>query len=159
MCAVAGLIRHKGLAPDDPAAVVRMTEAQAHRGPDGVGYYHDHRAALGHRRLSIIDLSPAGAQPMSNEDRSVSVTYNGEIYNHRELREELVAHGHRFESRTDTEVVVHGYEEWGIEGLLEKLRGMFVCGLYDSRVGLFLARDCLGIKPLYYYGDSATGPL
>jgi asparagine synthase (glutamine-hydrolysing) len=159
MCAVAGLIRHKGLAPDDPGVVVRMTGAQAHRGPDGAGYYNDRGVALGHRRLSIIDLSPAGAQPMSNEDRSVTVTYNGEIYNHRELREELIAHGHRFESRTDTEVVVHGYEEWGIEGLLEKLRGMFAFGLYNSRVGLLLARDRLGIKPLYYYTDIDAGLL
>jgi asparagine synthase (glutamine-hydrolysing) len=151
MCGIAGLVRHDALAPDDPAAVVRMTEAQTHRGPDTGGYYRDHCVVLGHRRLSIIDVSTAGSQPMSNEDGSIWLTYNGELYNHPELRSQLVSRGHQFRSRTDTEVIVHGYEEWGVEGLLEKLRGMFAFGLYDSRLGLLLARDRLGIKPLYYH--------
>src|SRR5215813_658038 len=88
---------------------------------------------------------------MTNEDRTVWVTYNGEIYNYLELRRELVAFGHGFTSQTDSEVLVHGYEQWGIEGLLERLRGMFAFALYDTRVGLMLARDRVGIKPLYYH--------
>ena len=151
MCGIAGLVRHHGLAPDDVAAVTRMTAAQVHRGPAAGGIYQDARAVLGHRRLSIIDISAAGNQPMSNEDGTVWLTYNGEVYNHPELRSELLSLGHRFRSRSDTEVIVHGYEEWGVEGLLEKLRGMFAFGLYDARRGLVLARDRVGIKPLYYY--------
>ncbi len=154
MCGIAGLIRSNGLAPDDVPAVTRMTAAQIHRGPTGSGIQSDSRAALGHRRLSIIDVSAAAQQPMSNEDGSVWLTYNGEIYNHRELRNQLVLLGHHFRSRSDTEVILHGYEEWGVEGLLAKLRGMFAFGLYDSRHSrqrLVLARDRLGIKPLYYH--------
>ena len=151
MCGIAGLIRHHGLAPDDVPAVARMTEAQVHRGPCGSGIHSDGRVALGHRRLSIIDVSDAGAQPMSNEDGSLWLTYNGELYNHPDLRSQLTSRGHQFRSRTDTELIVHGYEEWGAEGLLEKLRGMFAFGLYDPRLGLLLARDRLGIKPVYYY--------
>lgn len=131
-------------------------EAQVHRGPDGSGLYQDTKAVLGHRRLSIIDLSEAGKQPMSNEDRTVWVTYNGEIYNFRELREELVRQGHQFASKTDTEVLVHGYEQWGIDGLLSRLLGMYAFGLLDARASshrLFLAKDPFGIKPLYYYYD------
>jgi asparagine synthase (glutamine-hydrolysing) len=154
MCGIAGLIRHAydagSLAPDH-SAVSRMLAAQVHRGPDGDGIYQDERVVLGHRRLSIIDLSAAGKQPMSNEDGSLQVTFNGEIYNHRELREELRGAGHAFQSRTDTEVLLHGYEQWGISGLLDRLRGMFAFALYDSRRGLLLARDRLGIKPLYYH--------
>ena len=151
MCGIAGLVRSEGLAPDDVEVVKRMTASQTHRGPDGDGVFSDTRVVLGHRRLSIIDVSTSGAQPMSNEDGTVWLTYNGEIYNHRELRSELIARGHRFRSQSDTEVIVHGYEEWGIEGILERLRGMFGFGLYDSRCGLILARDRLGIKPLYYF--------
>jgi asparagine synthase (glutamine-hydrolysing) len=151
MCGIAGLVRRDGLAPDDVRAVERMTAAQVHRGPDGVGRYLSRRAVLGHRRLSIIDVSEAGRQPMSNEDGSVWVTYNGEIYNHPELRCELQKFGHQFRSRSDTEVIVHGYEQWGAEGLLERLRGMFAFGVWDERRGLLLARDRLGIKPLYYH--------
>jgi asparagine synthase (glutamine-hydrolysing) len=151
MCGIAGLVRRDGLAPDDVRAVERMTAAQVHRGPDGVGRYLSRRAVLGHRRLSIIDVSEAGRQPMSNEDGSVWVTYNGEIYNHPELRCELQKFGHEFRSRTDTEVILHGYEQWGAEGLLDRLRGMFAFGLWDERRGLLLARDRLGIKPLYYH--------
>jgi asparagine synthase (glutamine-hydrolysing) len=156
MCGIAGLVRAEGLAPDDPAAVRRMTSAQLHRGPDADGFYMDSHAALGHRRLSIIDLSDAAAQPMSNEDGTVWLAYNGEIYNYRELRGQLVSKGHSFRSQSDTEAIVHGYEEWGIEGLLERLRGMFAFGLYDSRRGLILARDRMGIKPLYYFVSGGT---
>src|SRR5437867_2908425 len=159
MCGIAGLIRTHGLAPGDVPAVVRMTEAQAHRGPDGGDYYRDARAVLGHRRLSIIDVSSAGSQPMSNEDGSISVTYNGEIYNHQELREELLSLGHQFRSHADTEVIVHGYEAWGVDGLLERLRGMFAFGIYEQYRGVTLARDRVGIKPLYYYEDSDAGVL
>src|SRR5690348_15712555 len=136
-----------------------MTDAQVHRGPDADGLYAGLRAILGHRRLSIIDLSVVARQPMSNEDGRVWVTYNGEIYNHQDLRSELVSRGHAFRSQSDTEVILHGYEEWGLDGLLERLRGMFAFGLYDSHRGLMLARDRLGIKPLYYSVQQKTGLL
>ncbi len=138
---------------------MRMTAAQFHRGPANGGIQSDGRAALGHRRLSIIDVSAAADQPMCNEDGLVWLTYNGEVYNYPELRSDLLSRGHRFRSRSDTEVILHGYEEWGVEGLLEKLRGMFAFGLYDSRQGLVLARDRLGIKPLYYYVHEDAGLL
>jgi asparagine synthase (glutamine-hydrolysing) len=128
-----------------------MTAAQFHRGPDDSGLVQDSKAVLGHRRLSIIDLSPDGRQPMSNENDTVWVTFNGEIYNFPELVSELS--DHQFRSHSDTEVLVHGYEEWGIEGLLGRLRGMFSFAIYDSRSEeprCLLARDRLGIKPLYY---------
>ncbi len=159
MCGIAGVIRREGSTAEDRAAVARMTTAQIHRGPDADGFYEDGHAVLGHRRLSIIDLSDAARQPMSNEDGTVWVTYNGEIYNHRDLRTELASRGHDFRSQSDTEVILHGYEEWGIDRLLEKLRGMFAFGLYDSRRGLILARDRLGIKPLYYSVQEKTGLL
>jgi asparagine synthase (glutamine-hydrolysing) len=156
MCGVAGLIRTEGSAVDDVLAVRRMMAAETHRGPDADGLYNDSRVVLGHRRLSIIDLSTNARQPMSNEDGTVWVTYNGEIYNHRELRAELVSGCHQFQSQSDTEVIVHGYEQWGIEGLLGRLRGMFAVGLYDLRRGLILARDRLGIKPLYYFVSAGS---
>ena len=157
MCGIAGLLRRDGLRPDDGLAVVGMTSAQIHRGPDGDGMFAGKHVVLSHRRLSIIDVSAAGVQPMSNEDHTVWVTCNAEIYNHRELRRELTLFGHDFRSRADTEVIVHGYEQWGLDGLLKRLRGMFAIGLYDPRVGLLLARDRVGIKPLYYYVDDAAG--
>ena len=136
---------------EDVAAVERASSAQAHRGPDDSGIYRDERAVLGFRRLSIIDLSASGHQPMCNEDGTVWVIFNGEIYNYRELRPELQARGHRLKSSSDTEILLHGYEEWGIDGLLERLRGMYAFALYDARQACcFLARDRLGIKPLYY---------
>ncbi|MAE49327.1 asparagine synthase (glutamine-hydrolyzing) [Candidatus Pacearchaeota archaeon] len=123
-----------------------------HRGPDGFGIYFDKGVSLGHRRLAIVDLSKRGKQPMHNEDESVWVVFNGEIYNFRALREELK--GHEFTSDTDTEVLVHGYEEWGLEGLLERLQGAFAFCLYDKEKDrMFLVRDRLGIKPLYYFVD------
>src|SRR6266571_5772318 len=157
MCGIAGLFRPAGLAPDDVVAVERMTAAQVHRGPAAAGLYSNSQVALGHRRLSIIDVSAVANQPMSNEDGRIWVTYNGEIYNYPELRSQLIGCGHQFRSQSDTEVILHGYEQWGIDGLLEKLRGMFAFGLYDPSLGLLLARDRLGIKPLYYHENKDAG--
>ncbi len=146
MCGICGYLGF-----DEPDLLQKMTEALAHRGPDDAGTYVAPGVGLGHRRLSIIDLSPAGRQPMANEDRTVWVSFNGEIYNFGDLRPDLEAAGHRFQSRTDTEVLVHGYEEWGAEGLLDRLRGMFGLALWDGRDRtLLLARDPLGKKPLFY---------
>lgn len=150
MCGIAGLIgsseRTAAL-----AAVGEMVCALARRGPDGEGVEVWNEAVLGHRRLAIFDLSEAGKQPMMAPDRSVGVVFNGAIYNFRDLREELLALGYRFNSNTDTEVLVHGYREWGIDGLVSKLRGMFAFGLWDEVARkLFLVRDRLGVKPLVY---------
>lgn len=149
MCGIAGILRIDGGAADADV-VVRMTDAVAHRGPDGRGLFVDGPVGLGHRRLSIIDLSAAGAQPMANEDGSIQLTYNGEIYNFAGLRSELEALGHRFRSRTDSEVIVHAYEEWGTS-CLSRFNGMFAFALWDARAGrLWLVRDRLGVKPLFY---------
>src|SRR3954447_14214935 len=126
-----------------------MTDALTHRGPDGRGVLVEGPVALANRRLAIIDLEH-GEQPMANEDGSVLVVQNGEIYNHEALRADLHARGHRFATRCDTEVLVHGYEEQG-ERFLERLRGMFAIAIWDARERrLLLARDRFGIKPLYY---------
>ncbi len=152
MCGIAGIFNVRG-EPASGALVQAMTDLLAHRGPDGEGQYVSGPIGLGHRRLAIIDLSPDGRQPMLNETGNVVVTYNGEIYNFQELRRDLEAHGHRFRSRTDSEVIVHAYEEWG-ESCVERFNGMFAFGLWDGeRRRLFLARDRFGIKPLYYYWD------
>ncbi|MFV0412802.1 MAG: asparagine synthase (glutamine-hydrolyzing), partial [Oscillospiraceae bacterium] len=128
----------------------KMMNRIVHRGPDMASNYADETMGLGFRRLSIIDLSAAGAQPMYNEDKTVVTVFNGEIYNFMELREQLVAKGHVFTSQTDTEVLVHGYEEYG-EKLVEKLRGMFAFVLWDTKTKTMLAaRDPFGIKPFYY---------
>jgi asparagine synthase (glutamine-hydrolysing) len=145
-----GIVGHVGKTQLDLAA---GTAALQHRGPDDEGHYRDARGDvvcdLGFRRLAIIDLSPDGHQPMGNEDGQIQLVFNGEIYNHGSLREELKARGHVFRSRTDTEVIVHGYEEWG-DGVLQRLRGMFAIGLWDlKRQRLLVARDRLGIKPLF----------
>jgi asparagine synthase (glutamine-hydrolysing) len=153
MCGIAGLYRTSDVREEDRSAVKLMTAAEFHRGPDAEGFYQDNHVVLGHRRLSILDLSDNGRQPMCNEDGSIWVVFNGEIYNYLELRKELLASGHGFRSNSDTEVLLHGYEQWGIERLLSKLRGMFAFGLYDTRHGLILARDRLGIKPLYYFSS------
>jgi len=151
MCGISGFLNRDKDRPADEALLRRMTEVIAHRGPDGSGHFRSGPAALGHRRLAIIDLSQNGAQPMHNEDGTVTVTFNGEIYNHLGLREELIAKGHVFRSRCDTEVLVHGYEEWG-EALPERLAGMFAFAVWDARrQRLLLARDRLGKKPLYYH--------
>lgn len=150
MCGISGFLNRDGR-PADRELLGRMTSVIAHRGPDGSGLYTDGPVGLGHRRLSIIDLSAAGAQPMGNEDGSIQITFNGEIYNYLPLREELLAKGHVFRSRCDTEVLVHGYEEWG-DALPEKIAGMFAFAIWDSRRHrLFIARDRLGKKPLYLH--------
>jgi asparagine synthase (glutamine-hydrolysing) len=141
----------------DPGCLAGMLYTLQHRGPDGEGvsFFADGCIALGHRRLAIIDLSENGKQPMCNEDGSIWITCNGEIYNYRELRRILETKGHRFSSHCDTEVIVHGYEEWG-DQCVERLRGMFAFGIWDdAQKKLILARDHFGIKPLYYYRDPA----
>jgi len=140
-----------GFNGSDGRLLARMVQAQAHRGPDDCGTFTDGTVSLGHRRLSIIDLSEHGRQPMANEDGSIHLVYNGEIYNYVELADELRGYGHTFTSRADTEVVLHGYEQWG-EACLDRFNGQFAFALYDGRRGcLFLARDRFGIKPLYYW--------
>ena len=149
MCGIAGF------SWQDKELVSNMTQMLAHRGPDQYDVYTDASVSLGHRRLSIIDLRENGRQPMSNEDGTVWVTYNGEIYNFPDLRQTLEAKGHTFRSRTDTEVIVHAYEEYG-PACVEKFNGMFAFAIWDqNQRELFLARDRLGIKPLYYYWDGA----
>jgi asparagine synthase (glutamine-hydrolysing) len=150
VCGIAGIVDLDGLSEPDKLSVSEMVRVVRHRGPDDQGTYGDGAAVLGHARLSIIDLSAAGRQPMANEDETVWITFNGEIYNFLELRAELIAKGHRFRTRTDTETIIHLYEEEG-DRCVERLRGMFAFGIWDvSRQRLFLARDRLGIKPLYY---------
>jgi asparagine synthase (glutamine-hydrolysing) len=178
MCGIAGILKINGATtPEDNAVVQRMIDAQAHRGPDAEGIMalgvrgeglgtmdnlaslltpHSSRSSitLGHRRLSIIDLSEAGSQPMSDAEGSIWISYNGEIYNFRDLRDALMKSGHRFRSQSDTEVLIYGYKEWGKEGLLRRLRGMFAFAIWDQREQtLFAARDRFGIKPFYYSVD------
>ncbi len=149
MCGIAGIFDCRGRGETDRGLLRRMTGLLAHRGPDGDGFYHAPGVGLGHRRLAIIDLA-AGDQPLFNEDRTVCVVFNGEIYNFQPLMAELAALGHVFRTRCDTEVIVHAWEEWG-PACLERFNGMFAFALYDERCeSLFLARDRLGEKPLYY---------
>lgn len=149
MCGIAGLLRFDGAAIDADT-LCQMTNAIAHRGPDGEGHYIHQQIGLGHRRLAIIDLSEAGRQPMSNEDGTIWVTFNGEIYNFMEVRNELLRKGHVFCSQSDTEVIVHAYEEWGVD-CLSRFNGMFAFGLWDANhQRLWLVRDRLGVKPLFY---------
>lgn len=149
MCGFVGMFDANGKRPIDRALLSRMNDSLVHRGPDGDGMYVDGGIGLGHRRLAIIDLA-AGAQPMFNEDESVVVVYNGEIYNFQELADQLIALGHNFRTRCDTEVIVHAWEEWG-DACVDRFRGMFAFALWDrNSETLFLARDRLGIKPLYY---------
>jgi asparagine synthase (glutamine-hydrolysing) len=150
MCGICGKMFFKGDRMADPALIQRMSTVMTHRGPDDHGDYVSRKIGLGHRRLSIIDLN-TGKQPISNENGTIWVVFNGEIYNYRELRNELVQKGHRFKTNTDTEVIVHLYEEQG-EEFVKKLRGMFSFALWDEAAEtLILARDRVGIKPLYYY--------
>lgn len=151
MCGIVGWVDFGRGA--DPETVRDQARALAHRGPDDEGFriLQNGAVALGHRRLAIIDLSPAGRQPIANEDETVWLTFNGELYNFRDLRRELVAAGHRFRSQTDSEVVVHAYEQWGRRSL-ERFRGIFAFALWNDRDrSLWLARDHLGVKPLYYH--------
>lgn len=147
MCGIAGRVNQH--APVDREELFRMTERIAHRGPDDSGYHLRAHVGLGHRRLAIVDLA-GGRQPLSNEDDSVVIVYNGEVYNHLDLRRELLARGHRFKTRSDTEAIVHAYEEWGAD-CATRLRGMFAFAIWDDRTqSLTLVRDRLGIKPVYY---------
>lgn len=153
MCGIAGYISNTK--KPTKKILKAMTDRIAYRGPDAEGFYLDELAALGHRRLSIIDLT-TGNQPIYNENKDIAIVFNGEIYNYVELREELKKKKHQFTTSSDTEVLVHGYEEWGHE-LTKKLRGMFAFAIWDSKEKeLFLARDGWGIKPLYYYENNNT---
>jgi asparagine synthase (glutamine-hydrolysing) len=150
MCGICGIVNFIESDPVDRAVVERMTGALAHRGPDDAGYFVEGRVGLGHRRLSIIDLS-GGRQPIFNEDRSAAIVFNGEIYNYRPLAAELTAAGHTFKTRSDTETILHAYEEYG-DDCVHHLRGMFGFAIWDRRQRrLLLARDRLGVKPVYYY--------
>lgn len=151
MCGICGAYHVP--TPLTEATLTTLTDRIAHRGPDDSGHYLNGAAALGFRRLAIIDLSPAGHQPMPNEDDTLWLAFNGEIYNYPALRADLLTHGHTFRSQTDSECLLHGYEQWGPH-LPTHLRGMFAFALYDTRTrAFFLARDRFGIKPLYYYWD------
>src|SRR5947199_10461931 len=149
MCGIAGFLRLDG-GPADAREGTAMSDRIRHRGPDGDGTFVAGPVALAHRRLAIID--PAGGQqPVFNEDRSLVIVYNGELYNFAELRAELEAKGHRFRTHCDTEVAVHAYEEWR-ERCVERMRGMFAFAIWDTKQRtLFLARDRFGIKPLLYF--------
>ena len=150
MCGIAGYAGD-GNRADATDRVQRMMDSLARRGPDGEGIESWDAATFGHRRLSIFDLSSAGRQPMLLPDRSVGLVFNGAIYNFLELRDELVRAGYEFRSHTDTEVILHGYREWGIDRLVSRMRGMFAIGLWDdAQRKLFLIRDRLGVKPLIY---------
>ena len=152
MCGICGELRFDGRPVHEPG-LIAMRDRLAHRGPDSVGAFVSPRGdgGLGFRRLRIIDLTPSANQPMANEDGSVQVVFNGEIYNFQELREELVARGHQFRSQSDTETIVHLYEEKGAD-CIDDLDGMFAIAIWDERARrLTLARDRAGKKPLFYY--------
>ena len=152
MCGICG-IYSKSTEEINLDLIVKMRDVMIHRGPDDGGTYRAPHIALGHRRLSILDLSPAGHQPMSNEDGTLWIVCNGEIYNFLELREELIKGGHIFKSKTDTEVILHLFEERGIKSL-DSLNGMFAFAIFDTQnKTLTLVRDRVGVKPLYYFYD------
>jgi len=149
MCGIAGIVAGDRLDHDAPARATRMRDTITHRGPDEAGLHSDAHAALAHRRLSIVDLS-TGQQPLSNENGSIWVVFNGEIYNHADIRRDLEAHGHRYRTRSDTETIVHAYEQWG-DDCVDRFRGMFAFAIWDApKRRLLLVRDRLGIKPLYW---------
>lgn len=151
MCGICGVL-YFGKDFTDKKILKNMNDAIKHRGPDDYGFYTDDGVGLGHRRLSIIDLSKKGKQPMSNEDGTVWITFNGEIYNYKEIKDKLKKH--RFNSNTDTEVIIHAYEEWG-KDFITQMDGMFAFAIWDSRnKSLFLGRDRFGKKPLYYFYDN-----
>jgi asparagine synthase (glutamine-hydrolysing) len=153
MCGICGIVSTDRAAVIEPSVIRRMCDTLAHRGPDDQGVYLAPGIALGHRRLSIIDLRPEGRQPIANEDGTIQIVFNGEIYNFAEHYQWLIARGHRFRSRTDTEVIIHLYEELGVR-CLDRLRGMFAFAIWDERKRrLFLARDRLGMKPVFYHFD------
>ncbi|MEF9840811.1 MAG: asparagine synthase (glutamine-hydrolyzing), partial [Lachnospiraceae bacterium] len=147
MCGFTGFV---GRVEDKEQVLENMMNTIIHRGPDSAGTYTDDEAALGFRRLSIIDLSAMGDQPLYNEDRTKVLVFNGEIYNYQELREELIEAGHEFKTQTDSETLLHGYEQWG-EQLVNRLRGMYAFVIWDTeKKKLFGARDIFGVKPFYY---------
>ena len=149
MCGISGIFDGRNRREIDRSLIERMNSSLHHRGPDAGGVHFEPGVALAHRRLSIIDLS-TGQQPLYNEDGSVAVVFNGEIYNFQEIVKELAACGHSFRTRSDTEVIVHGWEQWGAS-CVTRFRGMFAFALWDrNKETLFLARDRLGVKPLYY---------
>jgi asparagine synthase (glutamine-hydrolysing) len=155
MCGIVGVC-NRGGEPVNANLLKRMTDVISHRGPDGEGHLCDGPIGLGHRRLAIIDLSAHGHQPMGNENGEVVIVFNGEIYNFQKLRIELESRGHQFHSQTDTEVIVHAYEEWG-DDCVARLNGMFAFAIWDRpNQRLLLARDRYGIKPLYYYSTQDT---
>src|SRR5664279_1532827 len=150
MCGIAGYVTRER-SPEAERAVKTMLTSLARRGPDSDGLANWPGAALGHRRLAILDLSAAGHQPMLSDDGQIGLVFNGCIYNFLELREDLEKRGHQFHSRCDTEVLLRGYQEWGIDALVPRLRGMFAFGIWDHARGvLTLARDRLGVKPVSY---------
>ena len=153
MCGISGIFLFDKAQKNKLRLVVGMTDALTHRGPDDKGLFFNDRVGLGHRRLSIIDLSMNAKQPMFNEDGSLALIFNGEIYNFKELREQLLAKGHIFKSNSDSEVILHLYEEYNTK-CAQKLEGMFAFAVYDiNHETLFIARDRVGEKPLYYYKD------
>src|ERR1700680_4732939 len=155
MCGISGVFHFDSGRVVDPYLVKRMRAVMKHRGPDDEGEYFSGNLGLGFNRLSIIDIV-GGNQPMWNEDRSVCVVFNGEIYNFQELRQDLITRGHAFRTRSDTEVIVHAWEEFS-EACVERFRGMFAFVIWDARRHvLFGARDRLGIKPFYYHASSQT---
>src|SRR5262249_38070077 len=153
MCGICGVYEYAAASPSVSDELIdRMRDSMTHRGPDDAGTYvsRDRRTGLGNRRLSIVDLSPAGHTPMPNEDQTVWITFNGEIYNHEKLRPRLIERGHRYRSQTDTETVIHLYEEYGSD-FVRHLDGDFALALWDEKTReLILARDRIGVKPLYY---------
>jgi asparagine synthase (glutamine-hydrolysing) len=152
MCGIAGYYSERAFGEE---VLKAMTRALRYRGPDAEGFFNAERIHFGHRRLSVIDVA-GSAQPLFNEDHSVVLVFNGEIYNFQSLRKDLVAAGHRFRTHGDSEVLVHAYEEYG-HGMLGKLSGMFAFAIWDkARQSLFVARDHLGVKPLYYYWDGSV---
>jgi len=154
MCGITGIFEYKDSRPVSEQLLKKMTDSLAHRGPDAEGIYTSGSIGLGHRRLSILDLSEQGNQPMKILDGRMVITYNGEIYNYIELREELIQCGHRFFSHSDTEVIIRAYQHWGTD-CLKKLSGIFAFAIWDKQAQtLFLARDPLGVKPLFYSIDS-----
>ena len=154
MCGIAGFVTNQPERPD-PSILTRMLAAIRHRGPDGSGVYQDPFASLGHVRLSIIDLA-GGHQPMHNEDGTLAIVFNGEIFNYLELREELLKKGHRFQSRSDTEVILHLYEEEG-ESCVARLNGQWAFAIWDvNQRRLFLSRDRIGVRPLFFTRTSGA---
>src|SRR5216683_701699 len=155
MCGICGIVCLDGRESVDEGLLREMTAAQRHRGPDDDGYFSADGVGLGFCRLAILDLTPAGHQPMTNEDGTIWLIFNGEIYNFQDLVPTLEQAGHRFRSRSDSEVIIHAYEQWGTE-CLQRFVGMFAFAIWDRRKNsIFFARDRMGEKPLYYWSDGS----